>query len=255
MLDLLVFCSENSSQIIIILAVVHFLCFLGLCGAQWDRTRKMASSLKEAIDRAGIGTSEMADLSPDDLIDSCCQDILSELKATNASSTRKNLRTQLERFNEMKPYKKTTFIETCHNISRTTVEIYPLLGILGTVMALGAGLMNVPADLMPSERKISEVPAVSSATVEIVPEAQAVQPQVEIESPGHASRAAQNILQNFGDAIFSTIWGLLFGMLFMWLHAAVELKFERLVEHRKNIAEVVMWAHKVLSPEAEHEDA
>ena len=77
----------------------------------------------------------------------------------------------------------------------------------------------------------------------------------EADTGDQATRAAEKIINNFGNAIWTTLWGLIFGIAFMMFNAWVELGFERLADHRRNIAEVVMWARKKLAPESGHESA
>jgi biopolymer transport protein ExbB len=200
--------------------------------------KKLGAALKEVLDKSGFGTSIMADLGDDDLIDSCCQDILNDLKKGSADGRLGRMQRELARFEDLKPYKKTSYVEVLYNAVRTGVEIYPLLGILGTIIALGLGLQGTS---LPISDATSQ-PIVSSNAGG---PAQDHYAQVEAGAAVAAEKAGR-IIDNFGSAIWSTFWGLVCGIFFMMLNSFHELKFDRLVTHRQNVSEVVMWARKTL---------
>ena len=137
MRDFLQIVSDYSSWIIGITAVLHLCVFLWVLYLRTHRVKKLGAALKEVLDKSGFGTSIMADLGDDDLIDSCCQDILNDLKKGSADGRLGKMQRELARFEDLKPYKKTSYVEVWYNAVRTGVEIYPLLGILGTIIALG----------------------------------------------------------------------------------------------------------------------
>ena len=85
-------------------------------------------------------------------------------------------------------------------------------------------------------------PVVSSNTAD---PAQDHDAQVEAGAAVAAEKAGR-IIDNFGSAIWSTFGGLVCGIFFMMLNSFHELKFDRLVTHRQNVSEVVMWARKTL---------
>ncbi len=205
-----------SCPFIVAVAILHSLWFLILLSERKHRIVKMATGLKEILDRSGFGHSSMGDHVNDDSIDGYCEDLLRELKDGKNRERLSNLSQHLTKFDELKPHTDTSRVQRKYNVARTAIEFYPLFGILGTVIALAAGLTEP-----------------STPTME----------------------TAQTILQNFGQAIWSTILGLFFGVIFMFGNSWVELGFERLADHRQNIGDVVLWAHKVLGEESAHEKA
>lgn len=249
--------------IIILLAIVHFVGFMILLWAKKRRRDFIAKGLKEILDMSGFGTSSMGEHEGDDLIDACCQDLLAVLKDTGEDVRLKKLSAQLDKFEDLKPYKKTSRVERWYNVARTGIEVYPLLGILGTILALGVTLLS-SATTMPTAHNTSVVGQTEGEANSEVLNASASLPEDslgpniaanEADTGDQATRAAEKIINNFGNAIWTTLWGLIFGIAFMMFNAWVELGFERLADHRRNIAEVVMWARKKLAPESGHESA
>jgi biopolymer transport protein ExbB len=101
------------------------------------------------------------------------------------------------------------FFETSYNICRTMIEAYPLLGVLGTILAIGAALQSGDG--------------------------------------ASASSSVSVIVSRFGDAIWSTFAGLSAAVVLMFLNSAVEPRFRRLAENRQNVRETVARAKRELS--------
>lgn len=247
--------------IIFLLAIVHLVGFIILLWAKKRRRGFIAKGLKEILDKSGFGTSAMAEHEGDDLIDACCQDLLAVLKESGEDVRLKKLSAQLDKFEDLKPYKKTSSVERWYNVARTGIEVYPLLGILGTILALGVTLLSSSSTSPTLNDKSVAVQAEGEINSEVL-NASANLPgndsgtgisAGETDAGTHATMAAEKIINNFGNAIWTTLWGLVFGIFFMMFNAWVELGFERLADHRRNIAEVVMWARKKLVPESGHE--
>jgi biopolymer transport protein ExbB len=110
---------------------------------------------------------------------------------------------------EKRRYLNSMFFETVYNITRTMIEAYPLAGVLGTILAIGAALQTGAA-------------ADQGVTV-----------------------AA--IVGRFGDAIWSTFAGLMAAILLMFLNSIVETGFERLGENRRHVRETIARAKRELA--------
>jgi biopolymer transport protein ExbB/TolQ len=110
---------------------------------------------------------------------------------------------------EKRRYLSSMFFETSYNICRTMIEAYPLLGVLGTILAIGAALQTGDG--------------------------------------GSASASVGVIVSRFGDAIWSTFAGLTAAVLLMFLNSALEPRFQRLAENRGNVRKTVAHAKRELA--------
>ena len=88
------------------------------------------------------------------------------------------------------------------------IEAYPLAGVLGTVLAIGAGLQS---------------------------------------GQSNAQQTVSDIVRNFGDSIWSTFIGLFSAMTLMFVNSIVETKFQRLAENRLHVRETVARTKRELS--------
>src|SRR5690606_15884731 len=103
--------------------------------------------------------------------------------------------------------------ETSYNICRTMIEAYPLAGVLGTILAIGAALQQ------------------GAATEQIA--------------------TVSTIVSRFGDAIWSTFAGLIAAILLMFLNSLLEPGFSRLSENRVHVRDTVARAKRELSFQVE----
>jgi biopolymer transport protein ExbB/TolQ len=88
------------------------------------------------------------------------------------------------------------------------IEAYPLAGVLGTILAIGAALQS---------------------------------------GQGDAQQTVADIVRYFGDAIWSTFVGLIAAMILMFVNSVVETKFQRLAENRLHVREIVARTKRELS--------
>ncbi len=109
---------------------------------------------------------------------------------------------------EKRRYLNSMLFETVYNITRTMIEAYPLGGVLGTILAIGAAL---------------EIDAANQAV------------------------SVSSIVGRFGEAIWSTFAGLMAAILLMFLNSMVETGFERLTESRRHVRETIARAKRELS--------
>lgn len=121
----------------------------------------------------------------------------------------------LERINtldEKRRYVHSLFFETTYNLCRTMIEAYPLAGVLGTILAIGAALQT--------------------------------------GSAAEAPTAVSTIVTRFGDAIWSTFTGLAAAIVLMFLNSLLEPRFNRLVNNRDAVRQTVARAKRELSLQA-----
>ena len=119
------------------MAVSHVLAFLILTvWARRDRKR-IAGTLFE-FTRALPHQSVLPSGRADDQIDAFLADIAETLDSPSGSRQRDALHTRLSILDERRRAVQSGSFATCYNVARTMIEAYPLLGVLGTILAIGA---------------------------------------------------------------------------------------------------------------------
>ncbi|MDA1015045.1 MAG: MotA/TolQ/ExbB proton channel family protein [Planctomycetota bacterium] len=201
--------SNLSTFVIAGFCVLHILAFGMLSGWARRDLRQIASSLDDFTrglkHRSLLGTS--AHLS--DQIDAFIADINEVLNDAKRKQDRKSLLDRMNILDEKRGYLSSMVFQTTYNMCRTMVEAYPLAGVLGTILAIGAAMQS----------KSGEVGAASVSL----------------------------IVDRFGDAIWSTFAGLVAAIVLMFLNSLVEPKFQRLSENRGHVQEMVAHAKRELS--------
>jgi biopolymer transport protein ExbB/TolQ len=195
--------SENFPWIILAFAVIHAGLFSWLAVAYRQMTSRLGAHLENLVRGFSSHSDIDRGLSIDDDINLFLADLQDVIRNPAKLHELEDLRTRLIYKDEARPYLKTASFERVYSLSRTLIEIYPLLGILGTVLAIGCGLA-----------------AQASASPE-------------------SGAAIDAVVKNFGNSIWSTFMGLLFAVIYMILNAFWEPSFQRLMEHQTNVREVI----------------
>lgn len=214
--ELLTILSGLSTPVIAGAAVVHLLAFAWLM--VWARLdlRRMAGDLdsftRELKHRSVLDRGS----SLSDQIDAFLADVRDVLDLPARRTDREALSQRMRILDEERRYLQSHLFETCYNICRTMIEAYPLAGVLGTILAIGAALQLGDEE--------------GAQTVNLV-------------------------VKSFGDAIWSTFAGLIAAMLLMFINSAVETGFRRLAEHRLYVRETVARAKRELTLAAEGDAA
>ncbi|MCA9076915.1 MAG: MotA/TolQ/ExbB proton channel family protein [Planctomycetaceae bacterium] len=141
-------------------------------------------------------------------IEAFIADVNDVLDDPSRQEDRKTLLDRMRVLDEKRRYLNSMFFETVYNITRTMIEAYPLAGVLGTILAIGAAL---------------EVDA------------------------GNQAVSVSTIVGRFGEAIWSTFAGLTAAVILMFLNSMVETGFERLTESRRHVRETIARAKRELS--------
>jgi biopolymer transport protein ExbB len=144
-----------------------------------------------------------------DQVDAFLSDVRDVLHSDNGVEERKTLFQRMSILDEKRRYLGSMLFETSYNICRTMIEAYPLLGVLGTILAIGAALQTGDAE--------------------------------------SASVSVNTIVGRFGDAIWSTFAGLSAAVILMFLNSTLEPRFTRLAENRVDVRETVARAKRELS--------
>jgi len=229
--------SDHFYWLILLLSVVHAAGFAALVRARNQRVRQLESHLTNLVG----GLSRRSDHDPnhtvDERIDGFIADIREVLQHPHSPGDVQRLYDRIVSKDELRRYLQGTKFETWYNVARTGIEIYPMLGIIGTVLAIALGLNTPPAGADPAE---SSVPTVTDAR----PAPAAAPP---------ASPSAGAIVRNFAASIWATLTGLLCAILFMMVNAYLEPDFTRLMEHRTNVRNVISQAKSQLGLAARQE--
>ncbi|HUG20621.1 MAG TPA: MotA/TolQ/ExbB proton channel family protein [Planctomycetaceae bacterium] len=138
-------------------------------------------------------------------VDAFLADVQDILNHPEQSRERKTLNQRMNILDEKRSYMHSMFFETVYNMARNMIDAYPLMGVLGTILAIGAAL-QIPPEAAVSAGAVSGVEA---------------------------------IVGRFGEAIWSTFAGLVAGIILMFVNSLVEPGFLRLSESRQHVREMI----------------
>jgi len=134
--------SALSTFIISVACVVHILFFLFLW--TWFRRdlRKIAASLDEFT--RGLKHRSLFDSTShlSDQIEAFLTDVNEIVQNPSREQDRRTLAMRISVLDERRRYLQSMAFETAYNICRTMIEAYPLAGVLGTILAIGAALQT-----------------------------------------------------------------------------------------------------------------
>jgi biopolymer transport protein ExbB/TolQ len=222
----LIWVSDNSALLICVLAIVHLFVFAGVARQYRRQLAALSAYLQEIL-------GPFARTYPDphrpleETVDGFIHDVAAAFDdATDPAKSRK-LAERLATKDESKGYLRDRGFETGYNVVRTWIQAYPLLGILGTVLAIGLALG--PA----GPRHASMPDAATTAPAAAV-------------AAADQTAVVRGIVANFEDAIWSTVAGLVFGVLYMTVNSLVEPRFDALSGRRGHVRDLVRAAHERL---------
>lgn len=137
--------SAVSTLIISVCGLLHVVFFLLLW--LWFRydMRKIASALDDFT--RGLHHRSVLDRSShlSDQIEAFLADVNEILESPARESERQTLLQRMNILDEKRKYLQSLGFEISYNVARTMIEAYPLGGILGTLLAIGAALQTGPA--------------------------------------------------------------------------------------------------------------
>lgn len=206
--------SEWSTPFIVLMLMLHIFAFVFLW--LWARRdlRQIASCLfdftKGLRNQSLLGST----VHLSDQIEAFLADVNDVLDDPSRQADRRSLLDRMKILDEHRHYLHSMRFETTYNIARTMIESYTLMGILGTIMAIGAALQTGTSE--------------QATSVGV-------------------------IVSRFGEAIWSTFAGLIGAMLLMFVNSCVETTFGRLSENREHVRETVARAKRELSIRSEQE--
>ncbi|QDT15624.1 MotA/TolQ/ExbB proton channel family protein [Alienimonas californiensis] len=212
MTDLLERLSELSTTVIAVACGVHLFVFWSLAVWSGGSLRKLAATLdaftRGLKHRSVVGSTRALP----DQISAFLADVGDVLDAPAgdpaAQADRAALRERIATLDESRGYLPGLSFEAAANSARTMVEAYPLLGVLGTILAIGASLQG---------------------------------------GTDGAEVTVGAIVGRFGEAIWSTFAGLAAAILLMFVASLLEARFTRLMELRKDVRAAVARAKRELA--------
>ncbi len=195
--------SDMTTPVILCLFVLHLLAFFIL--VIWARTHgRLLKSTLEAYTRGLKNQSVLESTAHiSEQVDAFLADVRDVLDGPPTSADREMLRQRIPILDEKRRYFSSMLFDTAFNICRTMIEAYPLLGILGTCLALGVGL---------AARDLAASAGTSAVSV---------------------------LVTRLGDAIWGTVAGLMATVVLMFLNSLLEPGFQRLAENRAHVRETV----------------
>jgi len=205
--ELLVRASALSMPVIAGVAVLHFLAFLWL--RAWARRdlRRMAADFDSFTRELKHRSLLERGTNLSDQIEAFLADVRDVLDDPAKKNERLALWHRMRILDEERRYLQSHAFETAYNVCRTMIEAYPLAGVLGTILAIGGAL----------------------------------------HGGGDAEKTVTDIVQFFGDAIWTTFIGLFAAIGLMFVNSIVETQFRRLAENRQHVRETVARAKRELS--------
>lgn len=200
--------SQLSTSVIVVLFSLHVGLFFVLWVWSKRDFRVIASSLFDFT--KGLKNQSLLDSNSHlgDQIEVFLADVTDVLDDPNRAADRHALLTRMQFLDEKRSYLQSMSFETVYNSARTMIEAYPLAGVLGTMLAIGAAL-NTKTD-------------------------------------GQAATVAQ-VVERFGEAIWCSFAGLISAIILMFINSWLEPSFNRLTEDRKLVRETIGRAKRELT--------
>jgi biopolymer transport protein ExbB len=199
--------SALSTYVIVAAFAVHVFVFFTL--SLWARRdlKNMASALFDFT--RGLKHQSLLDRSAplSDQVDAFLADVNDVMDDPARGADRRSLHIRMQIMDEKRRYLNSMSFETVYNMARTMIEAYPLGGIVGTVLAIGAALNS--------------------------------------DAGGVAS--VDTIVKRFGESIWCTFAGLVATIVLLFINSFLEPGFNRLGENRQHVRETVARVKRELS--------
>lgn len=202
--------SGLSTAIIIGLCAAHLFAFFVLWIWSGRDLRRIVGSLDEFT--RGLKHRSVLDKNGhySDQIEAFIADVNDVLSDETRADERQSCLVRMNILDERRGYLDSMSFTTSYNICRTMIEAYPLAGVLGTILAIGAALQ---AD----------------------------------NAAANATATLSGIVARFGDAIWSTFAGLAAAIILMFVNSMLEPRFQRLTTNRDHVRDMIARAKRELS--------
>ena len=201
--------SELSTPAIACAFLGHLVVFVML----WMAYRHNLRTIAQALDDFTRGLRHRSVLDRgvhlSDQIEAFLTDVKDTLDAPARADDRRQLAVRLSILDEKRRYLHALRFETFYNVWRSMIETYPLAGMLGTVLAIGAALQE--------------------------------------GNQSAAGASVSTIVKHFGESIWSTFAGLAAAVILIFLNSLIEPAFTRLSEHRGQVRDLTARAKRELA--------
>lgn len=136
--------SAASTLIIVVLGLLHIALFFVLWISFRHNLRRIAAALDDFT--RGLHHRSVLDRSShlSDQIEAFLTDVNEILDTPTREADRQTLHNRINILDEQRKYLQSLGFEISYNMCRTMIEAYPLLGILGTILAIGGALQSGP---------------------------------------------------------------------------------------------------------------
>ncbi len=201
--------SELSTPAICCAFIGHLVVFVMLWMAYRHNLRTIAQTLEDFT--RGLRHRSVLDrgVHLSDQIEAFLTDVKDALDTPARVEDRRQLSVRMSILDEKRRYLHALRFETVFNVWRSMIETYPLAGMLGTVLAIGAALQE----------------GNQSAT----------------------GTSVRSIVQHFGESIWATFAGLAAAVILIFLNSWIEPAFTRLSENREHVRDLIARAKRELA--------
>lgn len=154
--------------------------------------------------------SRRRDVEPDahqlDSIDAFLSDIRDVIEHPQDDAELRSLQQRITIRGETRPHGLSHMFEQIYGLCRASIEAFPLLGILGTVLAIAAGMQAT--------------------------------------SDGETASQISQVVKNFGESVYCTAWGILFAIIFSFVNGWYEPDFHRVIGQSHVLEDLVLAVKK-----------
>ncbi len=209
--------SELSTPAICVAFGIHLVVFLMLWSAYRHNLRTIAGTLEDFT--RGLRHRSVLDRTVhlSDQIEAFLIDVKEALDVPARAHDRQQLSLRINILDEKRRYLHALRFETFYNVWRTMIETYPLAGMLGTVLAIGAALQE--------------------------------------GNQSAAGASVSTIVKHFGESIWATFAGLAAAVVLIFLNSLIEPAFTRLSENRQQVRDLIARAKRELALSAATDSA
>lgn len=208
MTSLLKFLSVMSGPVIFILGLLSIVGFIYI-KLKMNVVQQTIIGFLHSIVKALDSHPDLDDSQdPNQKIDTYLDSLRQAVDGLSSNKNREVIKAKFEAKTEVTSHLKDLYsLKWQYNLVRSGIEIFPLLGIIGTVLAIGAGLSDSSMD---------------------------------------SSQKIEAVVKNFGESIIATGLGLSFAIVNILLNAFFEPKFEKVLNFANDINDISREAKKAV---------
>lgn len=200
------FLSSIWVYVIVLVAILNVACWFFLVTTASRSSKQMFAWLQNLV---GPFTRRR-DVAPDahqlDSIDAFLSDIRDVVEHPQDENELRQLHQRVTIKGETRLHGLSHMFEQIYGLCRASIEAFPLLGILGTVLAIAAG-MHATSD-------------------------------------GETASQISQVVKNFGESVYCTAWGIFFAIIFSFVNGWYESEFDRVIGQTRMLEDLVLAVKK-----------